>query len=131
MLVAPISRARAIELRTADSMTGPLVRRSRSSDTAWMTARAASVPAVVTMAPPERDGRLAHGRELDGIAAGALEGAADPGRHPQREIGRVHDRVDLQVADVPVPEFDGCQLTPPLGKGPQTDRAGRRMVHPG
>ena len=56
MLVAPISRARAIALRTAASMTGPLVRRSRSSDTAWMTARAARDPAVVTIASPSGTG---------------------------------------------------------------------------
>ena len=56
MLVAPISRARAIALRTAASMTGPLVRRSRSSETAWMTALAASLPAGVTIAPPSGTG---------------------------------------------------------------------------
>ena len=65
MLVAPISRARAIALRTAASMTGPLVRRSRSSETAWMTALAARLPAGVTIALTQRDGRLADGRELD------------------------------------------------------------------
>jgi O-acetyl-ADP-ribose deacetylase (regulator of RNase III) len=52
MLRAPMSRARAIALRAACSMTGPLVRRSRSRETAWITAFAASVPAVVTIAPP-------------------------------------------------------------------------------
>ena len=43
-------------LRTAASMTGALVRRSRSSETAWMTAFAASLPAGVTMAPPSGTG---------------------------------------------------------------------------
>jgi hypothetical protein len=33
-------------------MTGPLVRRSRSSETAWMTTLAASLPAGVTIASP-------------------------------------------------------------------------------
>ena len=112
MLVAPISRARAIALRTAASMTGPLVRRSRSSETAWMTALAARLPAGVTIALAQRDGRLADRRELDRVAAGALERTTDAGRHPERQIGRVHDRVDLQVADVAVPELDARQPTP-------------------
>ena len=103
MLVAPTSRARAMALRTAASMTGPLVRRSRSSETAWMTTLAARLPAGVTIDFTQRDRRLADGRELDRVAAGALEGTADAGRHPERQIRRVHDRVDLQVADIPVP----------------------------
>src|SRR4029079_12644589 len=55
-LVAPISRARAIALRTAASMTAPLVRRSRSSETAWITAFAASEPPGVTIASPRGTG---------------------------------------------------------------------------
>ena len=55
-LVAPISRARPIALRTAASMIGPLVRRSRSSETAWITARAARLPAVVTTDSPSGTG---------------------------------------------------------------------------
>ena len=79
----------------------------------------------------ERHRRLADGGELDRVAAGALECAADPGRHPQRQIGRVHDGVDLEVADVAVPEFDARQDLPsPLGERPQTDRPRRGMVHP-
>ena len=92
------------------AMTGPLVRRSRSRDTAWMTARAASDPAGVTIGPAQRDRRLADSRELDRVAAGALDGAPDAGRHPQREVGGVHDGVDLEVADVAVPELDPSQL---------------------
>ena len=38
------------------SMAGPLVRRSRSSETAWMIARAARFPAGVTTAPPSGTG---------------------------------------------------------------------------
>ena len=81
----------------------------------------------------ERDGRLADGRELDLVTAGALDGPADPGRHPQRQVRRVDDRVDLEVADIAVPEFDPCQVVPlpSLDERPQTDRAGRGMVHPG
>ena len=79
MLVAPTSRARAIALRTAASMTGPLVRRWRSSETAWMTTLAARLPAGVTIAPPSGHGRLADGRELDRVPAGALERTADAG----------------------------------------------------
>ena len=60
----------------------------------------------------ERHRRLADGRELDRVAAGALDRAADPGRHPQRQVGRVHDGVDLQVADVAVPELDARQTYP-------------------
>ena len=91
----------------------PLVRRSRSSETAWMTTLAASLPAGVTIGLPSGTGRLADGRELDRVAAGPLERAADPGRHPERQIGRVHDRVDLQVADIAVPE-SRCAPTSPL-----------------
>src|SRR6185436_2104321 len=58
----------------------------------------------------EGHGRLAHGGELDRIAACTLDLATDPCRHPQREVGGVHDRVDLEVADVAVPEFDASQL---------------------
>ena len=58
------------------------------------------------------DGRLADGGELDRVTAGALECATDAGRHPQGEIGGVHDRVDLQIADVAVPELDGRQPNP-------------------
>ena len=36
-LMTPSSRARANVLRTAASMEAPLVRRSRSSEMAWMT----------------------------------------------------------------------------------------------
>src|SRR4029077_5993309 len=53
----------------------------------------------------ERDGRLPDGRELARVTAGPLERSTDTGRHPQRQIGRVHDRVDLQVADIAVPEL--------------------------
>ena len=71
------SRARAIALRTARSMISPFVRRSRSSETAWMTARAASRPAGRHDRLAEGDGRLADGRELDRVAAGSLDLAAD------------------------------------------------------
>src|SRR5215210_1376509 len=56
MLAASISRARAIALRTAESIVTALVRRSRSRDTAWITAFAASRPAGVTIAPPSETG---------------------------------------------------------------------------
>ena len=56
MLDARRSRARAIALRTARSMISAFVRRSRSSETAWMTARAASRPAGVTIASPSGTG---------------------------------------------------------------------------
>ena len=36
----------------------------------------------------EGDGRLADGRELDRVTAGALDRATDAGRHPQRQVGR-------------------------------------------
>ena len=54
----------------------------------------------------ELDGRLADGRELDLVAADALDLARDARRHPQRRGGRAHDGVDLEVADVAVPELD-------------------------
>src|SRR6185436_9706960 len=60
----------------------------------------------------ERHGGLAHRRELDRVAARALQRATDAGRHPQREVGGVHDRVDLQLADVTVPELDALQVQP-------------------
>ena len=131
MLVAPISRARAMALRTALSMTAPLVRRSRSSETAWMTAFAARRAGRRHDRLAERDGRLAHGRELDRVATGALDRATDPGRHPQREVRGIDDGVDLEVADVAVPELDARQLTLAVGERPQTDRSGGGMVHPG
>ena len=75
-----------------------------------MTARAASEPAVVTTASPSGDGRLAHGRELDLVAARALDRAADPTRHPERQVRGVHDHVDLEIADIAVPELDSSQI---------------------
>ena len=71
----------------------------------------------------ERNGRLADGRELDRVAAGALDRAADAGRHPQRQVGGVHDGVDLEVADVAVPEFDPSQ-------GSSTDASVRTPTGP-
>ncbi len=71
-----------------------------------MTALAARVPAGGDDRAAERDGRLADGRELDRVAAGALDRAADAGRHPERQVRGVDDGVDLEVADVAVPEFD-------------------------
>ena len=95
-------------------MTAALVRRSRSSETAWMTARAGRVPAGVTIAPPSGTGRLADGGELDRVTARALDRPADAGRHPQREVRGIHDRVDLEVADVAVPELDARHGAPQL-----------------
>ena len=60
----------------------------------------------------QRHGRLADRGELDAVTAGAFQRTADTGRHPERQIGRVHDGVDLQVADVPVPQLDACQTYP-------------------
>src|SRR5439155_19782459 len=82
----------------------------------------------------ERHRRLADRRELDRVTAGAFERAADPGRHPQRQVGRVHDGVDLQVADVSVPELDARQTYPlrsvsvrrPTGPGAAWYTRGRR-----
>src|SRR5436190_13400784 len=73
----------------------------------------------------ERDGSLADGREFDRIAARPLERAADAGRHPERQIRRVHDRVDLQVADIAIPELDARQ-----GRQPQGSVSVRRPTGP-
>ena len=54
----------------------------------------------------EWSGRLPDGREFDRVTAGPLEGSTDTGRHPQRRVGGVDDRIDLEVADVAVPELD-------------------------
>ena len=108
-------------------MAAALVRRSRSSDTAWMTARAASRPAGRDDRAAERHGRLADGGELDLVAAGALERPADAGRHPQRRVRGVHDRVDLEVADVPVPELDPRHAT--LHAGKRADPLGHGRAH--
>src|SRR5690349_14554992 len=56
MLPRLSSRARAIAFRAARSIAGPLVRRSRSRDTAWMTTRAARLPAAFTIASPSATG---------------------------------------------------------------------------
>ena len=109
MLVAPISRARAKALRTAASMTAALVRRSRSSRDGVDDGAGSQLAGGRHDRFAERHGRLADRGELDGIAAGALDRAADTRRHPEREIRRVHDRVDLELADVSVPEFDSSQ----------------------
>ena len=92
--------------------------------TAWITTRAASLPAAVTIASPSCDGRLAHGRELDRVATGALDLARDAGRHPERRGGGAHDGVDLEVADVAIPELDARQsVLPPRASGrPQPNR---------
>ena len=58
--------------------------------------------------PADGDGCLADGRELDRVAARALDLHGNARGHPQRGIRRVHDRVDLEVADIPVPELDVC-----------------------
>ena len=106
MLVTLISRARAIALRTAASMivaARPAVAVERDGVDHELGGEGAGRRHDRVA---ERDRRLADGRELDRIAAGPLDRAADARRHPQRQVGRVHDRVDLEVADVPVPEFD-------------------------
>src|SRR5215210_5420293 len=56
--------------------------------------------------PSERNRRLADRGEFDLVAAGSLDRASDAGRHPEREVRRIHDCVDLEVADVTVPELD-------------------------
>ena len=73
-----------------------------------MTARAARVPAV-SRPTPEWYGRLADSGELDRVAPGPFDRPADAGRHPQRQVGGVHDGIDLEVADVAVPELDPSQ----------------------
>jgi len=77
---------------------------------------AASMTGARDDGPTERDGRLTDRREFDGVATRALERSTDPGRHPKRKVRRVHDRVDLQLADVPVPQLDARQISPtPFG----------------
>ena len=60
----------------------------------------------------QRNGRLPYGRELDLVAAGALDRPTDARRHPQRQVGGIHDGVHLEIADVAVPELDPSQLDP-------------------
>ena len=59
------SRARANALRIAASMAPALVRRSRSSETAWITHPGGQPPAGVTIASPTETGSLADRGELD------------------------------------------------------------------
>jgi len=68
-------------------------------------------------------GRLADRGVLDLIAACSLDLAGDTGGHPEREVGSVHDRVDLEVADISIPEFDPSQRS-------STDASGRTPPSP-
>ena len=104
----PSSRTRSIALRVARSMAASFVRRPRSIDTAWMTTSPARWPAGVTTASPTSTGAWRRRRELDLVPADALDLAGDARRHPQRRGCRTHDRVDLEVTDVAVPELDAC-----------------------
>src|SRR5207247_5305245 len=57
----------------------------------------------------ERDRGLANRGELDRVTARPLDLPTHSRRHPQRQVGGVHDRVDFEFADVAVPEFDPSQ----------------------
>src|SRR3954452_699607 len=132
MLVAPISRARAIALRTAASITAALVRRSRSSETAWMTTLAASDPAGVTMAPPS--------------GTGAWRTASNSMASPPARLSAPPTPVDIhsdRLAAFTIASTSRSQMSPfqssirakrlplPLGESPQADRSRGGMVHPG
>ena len=67
--------------------------------------QARGATAVVTLEPCNHTGRTGPCSQalLDAGVARVFYGATDPGRHPERQIRRIHDRVDLQVADIPVP----------------------------
>ena len=130
MLVAPISRARAIALRTAASMTGALVRRSRSSETAWMTALAASFPAGVTIAPPRGTGAWR-------TAANSIASPPARLRAPPTPVDIHSDRLAAftmaSTSRSQISPFQSSirrQLSSRLGERPQTDRPRRGMVHP-
>ena len=105
MLVASSSRARSIALRTAAAIAAPLVRRATSIETAWMTKLGRELAGRGHDGAADRDGRLADRRELDRVPAAPLQRTTDPGRHPEGRAGRVDDRIDLEVTDVPVPEL--------------------------
>ena len=96
-----------------------------------MTARAASLPAGRHDRLAEGHGRLAHGRELDRVAAGALDRAADP-------VDIHSDRfAAFTIASTSRSQMSPFQSSirakaPPLGRAVRIpDRSGRRMVHPG
>ncbi len=78
----PSSWARASALRTARSIADALVRRSWSSDTAWMIQRAPRAPAPVTIASPS--------------ATGAWRTAANSIASPPRRLIAPATPVDIQ-----------------------------------
>src|SRR5205809_242339 len=61
--------------------------------TAWTVTRAAS----------------SSGKPPTPVPARPLDLPTHARRHPQRQVGGVHDRVDFEFADVAVPEFDPSQ----------------------
>ncbi len=54
----------------------------------------------------DRDRPLRHRLALDLRAAGPLDRAGDTGAHPQVVVGRVRDRVDLELRDVALDDLD-------------------------
>ena len=86
-----------------------LVRRSRSSDTAWMTTFAASRPAAVTIASPTSRGAWRTAANSIASPPARLISPAMPADIHSDVASGAHDGVDLEVADVPIPELDARQ----------------------
>ena len=112
-------------------MTSALVRRSRSSETAWMTTRAASVPAGVTIASPS--------------GTGAWRTAANSIASPPARLIAPPTPVDIhsdRFAAFTIASTSRSQMSPfqssIRANGSSTDasvriptRPAARMVHPG
>ena len=99
--MASISRARAMALRTAASMIVALVRRTRSRETAWITARAARVPAGVTMDSPS--------------ATGAWRTAANSISSPPARLSAPPTPVDIhseRLAGLTIASTSSSQISP-------------------
>ena len=97
---------RANAVRTARSIVAASVRRAWSERDGVDDPARGERPGRGHDRVTQADRSLADGRELDRVAAPALDRARDTGRHPQAGARRAHDRVHLEVTDVAVPERD-------------------------
>ena len=130
-LVAPSSRARAIALRTARLDRGAAraaiaIERDGVDD----DLQPRGVPAGVTTASPSATGAWRTAANSISSPPARLIAPATPVDIQSDVVARLHDRVDLEVADVAVPELDARHFD--LRSVSVRSPTGRRgMVHPG
>ena len=99
---------------TKADLPGTLKRSPKKAQETWAKTHDSAVdyPPHVEVAGSGRDGvtdldrTLGDRLPLDLLAAGSLDRPGDPRSHPQVVVGRVRDRVHVELRDVTVDDFE-------------------------